>query len=137
MKGAITALDFGDRRIGVARCDATRTVVTPVTVLERRNREYDRSKLGEIICQQDSVLLLIGLPLNMDGSEGPAATKSRQLADELAARTGLVVHLADERLTSDAADDALRQSGLTRKARKAHQDAQAAAAILNRFFSDR
>ena len=91
--------------------------------------------IEQAIKQETPDALVLGLPLNMDGSEGPAAKKARQLADELAARTGLMVHLADDRLTSDAADQMLRETGMTRKARKARQDALAAAAILNRFFN--
>ncbi len=128
MKGAITALDFGDRRIGVARCDATRTVVTPVTVLERRNREYDRSKLGEIICQQDSVLLLIGLPLNMDGAEGPQASKVRTEAALLLHGRPEPVVFYDERLTTFQADQ-IKAGGNT----NSEGDALAAAVLLEDY----
>ena len=131
------AIDLGDKRTGLATGDDETHIATPAGVIEASKPQQRLSMIEQAIKLEMPDALVVGLPLNMDGSEGPAATKSRQLADELAARTGLVVHLADERLTSDAADDALRQSGLTRKARKAHQDAQAAAAILNRFFSDR
>ena len=124
MKGAITALDFGDRRIGVARCDPTRTVVTPLTVLVRRSQEYDRLKLGEVISQQESVLLVVGLPLNMDGTEGPQAIKIRAQAELLLEGRPEPVVFYNERLTTFQADEL-----------KAHVDAKSegdalAAAVL-------
>lgn len=124
MKGAITALDFGDRRIGVARCDPTRTVVTPLTVLVRRSQEYDRLKLGEVISQQESVLLVVGLPLNIDGTEGPQAIKIRAQAELLLEGRPEPVVFYNERLTTFQADEL-----------KAHVDAKSegdalAAAVL-------
>ena len=70
MKGSIAALDVGARRIGVARCDPTRTVVTPVTVLERASPERDKRRLAEIIDREEPVMLVVGLPLLMSGEEG-------------------------------------------------------------------
>ena len=128
MKGAITALDFGDRRIGVARCDATRTVVTPVTVLERRNREYDRSKLNKLISDQESVLLVVGLPLNLDGAEGPQARKVRADAARLLDGRPEPIIFYDERLTTFQADELKARGDL-----KSEGDALAAAVLLEDY----
>ena len=132
MKGAITALDFGDRRIGVARCDATRTIVTPVTVFWRRDREYDRMKLNELISDQESVLVVVGLPLNGDGTEGRQAGKVREDAGRLLDGRPEPVVFYDERLTTFQADE-LRASGDL----KSEGDAVAAAVLLEDYvFSE-
>ena len=80
---------------------------------------------------------LVGLPLNMDGSEGPSAAKVRVFIDQLAEATKLTVHAFDERLTSAAADEQMAQSGLTHKQKKARRDALAAAAILRGFLESK
>ena len=129
MKGAITALDFGDRRIGVARCDATRTIVTPVTVFNRRDREYDRLKLNELVSEQDSVLLVVGLPLNLDGTEGPQARKVRKDAARLLDGRPEPVIFYDERLTTFQADELRARGDL-----KSDGDALAAAVLLEDYM---
>ena len=130
LKGAITALDFGDRRIGVARCDPTRTVVTPVTVLERRSCEYDRTRLEAIIADQESVLLVVGLPLNMDGTEGPQAKKVRSEATYLLGRRVEPVIFHDERLTTFQADQLKMDGGMASEG-----DALAAAVLLEDYMA--
>ena len=128
------AIDLGDKRTGLATGDDVTRIATPAGIIETSKPQLRLSMIERAVKQEQPGALVVGLPLNMDGSEGPAAKKSRQLAGELAAHTGLPVHLADERLTSEAADQILRETGMTRKARKSRQDAVAAAAILNRFF---
>ena len=81
--------------------------------------------------------LVVGLPLNMDGTEGPRARIVRSFCDRLAQRTGRVLHLQDERLTSVEADWRLAGTGMTHKQKKARRDAQAAAAILRDFLEAR
>jgi len=81
--------------------------------------------------------LVVGLPLNMDDSEGPRAKLVRVFAERLAAVSGRDVHVFDERLTSHAADAAMARSGLTHKQKKARRDALAAAAILTDFLTER
>jgi putative transcription antitermination factor YqgF len=79
--------------------------------------------------------LVVGLPLNMDGSEGPAAAQTRTFAQRLAERTGQILAFQDERLTSAAADWSMARSGLTRGEKKARRDALAACEILRDFLA--
>ena len=78
---------------------------------------------------------MIGLPLNMDDTEGPAAARMRETADRIAGLTGLPVHLHDERLTSFEADSRMARSGRTHAGKKRIRDAIAAAALLEDYFS--
>ena len=80
--------------------------------------------------------LIVGWPVNMDGTPGPAAKSARAFADEAATRFGLPVHLQDERLTSADADESMARTGLTHGQKKQRRDALAAAAILRAFFAD-
>jgi len=136
-------LDLGDKRTGIAAGDAITRLASPVSVLEvpvaneggesllRALAQAIREHLGDPPSRGEVV---VGLPLNMDGTEGPAATKARQFAERLATVTGRVVHLHDERLTSADADWAMSQSGLTRDQKKRRRDALAAAAMLRDFL---
>lgn len=141
-------LDLGGKRTGVAVGDSITRVVTPVDVLEvpgggrMGTREGDvylaslaralREHLGDPPAPGEFVL---GLPLNMDGSEGPGARAVRELGARLAAATGRVVHFQDERLTSVDADWAMARSGMTHGQKKKRRDALAAAAILRDFLA--
>lgn len=137
-------LDLGGKRTGVAVGDSITRVVTPVEVLEapggsQMGSEYLarlagalREHLGDPPSPGEVVL---GLPLNMDGSEGPGATAVRQFGARLAAATGRVVHFQDERLTSVDADWSMARSGLTHGQKKKRRDALAAAAILRDFLA--
>ncbi len=129
MKGVITALDFGDRRIGVARCDSTRTLVTPVAVLKRSSPEKDRASLNEIITDQDSVMILVGLPLNMNGSEGPQVAKVRKDASLLLDGRPEPIVFYDERLTTFQAERIQESIGA-----KSGEDALAAAVLLEDYL---
>ena len=84
--------------------------------------------------EQEAGALVVGLPLNMDGTEGPGAKASRALAGSLREALGVEVHLFDERLSSERADELLRGQGLTRGQRASRHDAVAAGAILLAFF---
>jgi len=127
MKGSIAALDVGARRIGVARCDPTRTVVTPVTVLERASPERDKRRLEEIIDREEPVMLVVGLPLLMSGEEGEQAQKVRREAGMLLEGRREPVVFWDERLTTFEAD---------RRGARAGGDAVAAAIILEDYLRE-
>ena len=131
------AIDLGEKRTGLAVGDDVTKIVTPAGTIETSKPQHLLTMIERAIKQDTPNGLVVGLPLNMDGSEGPAARKVRQIADQIAAKTGLPVHLVDERLTSAAADDALSRTGLTQKAKKSRRDALAAAAILEIFLRDR
>jgi putative Holliday junction resolvase len=135
------ALDLGDKRTGVAVGDRITGLVTPVEVLHvpvaERGGEALLDAIGRVVNEHigRGGQLVIGLPVNMDGTEGPRAKGVRALAARIAARTGCSVAFQDERLTSASAEWSLARSGLTHKQKKERRDAVAAAAILSDFLA--
>jgi putative holliday junction resolvase len=128
------AVDLGDRRTGTASGDDQTGFVSPGVVLEIPRGPRLIERLTAAAEDADAEALVLGLPLNMDGTEGPRATLTRAFAAELAAATGRRVHLQDERLTSDAAEGRLAGSGRTRQEKKRLRDALAAAELLRDFL---
>lgn len=132
------SVDLGTRRIGLAVGDSAGSVVSPLDVLDARpTPEGNARVILKAAEEYDATGIVIGLPLNMDGTEGPQARLSKELATairKLAA--GVKVHLHDERLTSFAADQRLVERDLTRKKKKARQDALAAAILLQSFLDE-
>ena len=128
------AIDLGAKRTGLAIGDDQTCIPTPLDTLVTTSDAHRLAKLLGAIEEQAPDALVVGLPLNMDGSEGPAAEQAIAFAETLAERSGLDVHLVDERMTSQAADDQMAQSGLTHKQKKGRRDALAAATILQDFF---
>ncbi|MCU1354874.1 MAG: putative Holliday junction resolvase [Acidimicrobiales bacterium] len=128
----VLALDLGSKRIGVAVSDAGRTVATPIATLERHgDRPRLHREIAELVAEWDAGLLLLGFPIALDGSVGPAAQAVLAERDELASVVGVPVELHDERLTTRIADRALRERGdLDGRARRKVVDMVAAAVIL-------
>jgi putative holliday junction resolvase len=134
----LMAVDFGERRIGVAISDPTRTIASPLTTLHRRaGKRPPWPELERLIREHEVSELVFGLPLDLQGNEGAWAAEVRQAADSLARRTGLPVHWVDERMTSIVAEKAVRALGLRRVEReqKERVDAAAAAVILRQFLA--
>lgn len=137
------AIDLGEARTGLAVGDAITRIVSPLIVLECPTGLCSGQALLDLIAKaiDDTVgphagcELVVGLPVNMDGSEGQRARIVRDWARRIAERTGRVVHLQDERLTSTAADWSMARSGMTHKQKKERRDALAAAAILSDFLA--
>lgn len=131
------AIDLGDKRTGLALGDDQTRIASPLTVLEipatREPALLDA--IDDAAHDHEAGALVVGLPLNMDGTEGPRAATVRTLAERIGARTGLPVHLHDERLTSADADWSMAQTGLTHKQKKIRRDALAAAAILRDYLA--
>lgn len=137
------AIDLGDKRTGLAAGDAQTGSAMPLAVLEvpidRRGGEELLETLAKAIDEQIGTggELVVGLPVNMDGTEGPRAKGVRAFAGRIAERTGLAVHFQDERLSSASADWTMARSGLTRGQKKERRDALAAAEILRGFLAAR
>lgn len=131
------AIDLGDKRTGLAAGDDVTGQAGPVDVIETSAPPTLMRRLRDAIEEHGPDALVVGVPYNMDGTEGPAAKKAIALAQQLRDATGLPVHLMDERLTTFEADDLMRQSGLTHKQKKQRRDALAAAAILRDFLAGR
>jgi putative Holliday junction resolvase len=101
--GTLLGIDLGEKRIGVALGDPRSGRVTPLATLRRRSLERDAATIGRICAEQGVSAIVVGLPLLMDGSEGPQARLTRDWASGLEAIIGLPLRLRDERLTSEGA----------------------------------
>jgi len=126
----LLALDVSKRAIGVAGADASWRLATPLRTIRRRRWQQDLAALEQIVRERGAGALVIGWPLNMDGSEGPRCHSVRAFAAKLDAALGLPILLWDERLTTFAAGEAADATGLRGNKRAAALDALAAAAIL-------
>ena len=131
------AIDLGQKRTGLATGDDTTGLVSPLVVVEIPQGERLLSTLVEHVETQTPDVIVIGLPVNMDGTIGPAAEAARAFGDQLATRTALPVHYQDERLTTFAADQSMARSGLTRGEKKKRRDALAAVEILKDWLEAR
>lgn len=131
-------LDLGAKRIGVALSDSAGTLATPYEVLERSgDRARDHRGIAALAEEAGARCLVIGLPLSLDGSTGPAAAAALAEADELAAASGLPVEMWDERLTTVTADRALIAQNLKAPARRKLVDKLAAAIMLQAWLDHR
>ncbi len=127
--GALMALDLGTKTIGTAFCDAGWRFASPGKTLPRGKFTADKSQLAALIAERGVTGLVIGLPLNMDGSEGPRSQASRAYARNLAP-LGLPILLWDERWSTASAASALIAQDMSRAKRAERIDSAAAAVIL-------
>lgn len=128
--GRLMAIDLGAKRVGIAVCDELRITVRPVATIERRSWKALVNQISEQIQVFEARGLVIGLPLNLDGSEGPAAAEAKQVAANFSLTLKIPVYLQDERLTSEEAKSRLRVI----KSGTADVDSEAAAIILQDFI---
>lgn len=127
---ALMGLDLGTKTIGVAVSDRIGAVATPLETVKRKKFSLDAARLLEIIKDRDISGILLGLPRNMDGSEGPRCQSTRAFARNLAQLTELPISFWDERLSTVAAEKALLEADTTRKRRAEVIDHVAASYIL-------
>jgi putative Holliday junction resolvase len=127
---AVAGLDLGEKTIGVAISDLRRQVATPVETLRRVKFTADAAALLALLDKRGARGIVLGLPLNMDGSEGPRVQSTRAFARNLAALTPMPICFWDERLSTVAAERALLEADASRKRRKEVIDAVAASYIL-------
>lgn len=128
--GAVAGLDLGTKTIGVALSDLRRGVATPNKVIRREKFTLDAAQLLALLTERDAKGIVLGLPLNMDGSEGPRVQSTRAFARNLEKLTELPITFWDERLSTVAAERALLEADASRKRRKEVIDAVAASYIL-------
>lgn len=128
--GALLGLDLGTKTIGIAVSNPERSLAAPVTVIKRTKFGQDAAALLTLAEERKVVGLVLGLPLNMDGSEGPRAQSTRTFALNLAKKTDLPLAFWDERLSTAAVEDELIAAGMRRARRAETIDAHAAAHIL-------
>lgn len=136
------AIDLGSRRVGLAISDESGRLATPLEVLEVNSPDQALRRVADAARRQDAKRLVVGLPLNMDDTSGPAAAEATRWGKELAKLTGLPLVFVDERLSSFAAEQSLidqkrRGQKMTRKKKKLRQDALAAADFLQGFLDGR
>jgi putative Holliday junction resolvase len=129
-RGALIGLDLGTKTIGVAASDPDRRVAAPVETIARKRFGTDAKRILELAAERRAVGLVLGLPINMDGSEGARAQSTRAFARNLATLTELPIALWDERLSTAAVERALIAADASRARRKAVIDQHAAAYIL-------
>lgn len=129
-RGALMGLDPGSKTIGVAVSDGLRLTATALETIRRRRFADDAARLAEIARHRAIAGVVVGLPLNMDGTEGPRAQSARAFARNVAGALGLPVALADERLSTFAAEQAMDAAEVPRHRRGGAVDRIAAAIIL-------
>jgi putative holliday junction resolvase len=129
-RGALIGLDLGTKTIGVAASDPDRKLATAVETVARKTFSADAKRLLTLAAERNAVGFVLGLPLNMDGSEGPRAQSTRAFARNLGKLTELPIALWDERLSTVAVERDLIAADVSRKKRAAVIDQHAAAFIL-------
>lgn len=138
-RGRRLAVDVGDARIGVASCDPDGVLATPVETVPGRDVPAAHRRLRQIVAEYEPIEVVVGLPRSLSGREGPAATKVRAFAGEMAKGIAPVpVRLVDERMTTVTATQGLRASGVKAKKGRSVIDQAAAVIILqNALESER
>lgn len=129
-RGALIGLDLGSKTIGIAASDPDRRIAAPVETIARQRFRSDAQRILELAAERRAVGFVLGLPINMDGSEGPRAQSTRAFARNLAKLTERPIALWDERLSTAAVERALIAADASRARRKAVIDAHAASYIL-------
>ena len=129
-RGALIGLDLGSKTIGVAASDPDRRIAAPVETISRQRFNLDAQRILELAGERRAAGFVLGLPINMDGSEGPRAQATRAFARNLARLTELPIALWDERLSTAAVERALIAADASRAKRKNVIDQHAAAYIL-------
>jgi len=133
----ILGIDYGTRRLGLAVSDEDEIVVSPLPILHRsRSSNRDLMALRALIREREIASIVVGLPLNMDGSHGEMARNAEAFANELRKRTRLPVMCYDERRTTQEAERVLLEADLPRKHRKELRDSVAATFILQAYLDE-
>lgn len=130
----IISVDYGDVRTGVAACDKLQLLASPVTVIKQKDPELLSEEIKKICLEKKAEKIVLGLPKNMDGSEGFRAEACKEFAKLLSEKTGLSVDFQDERLTTVSAHHILNATDTRGKKRKAVVDAVSAVLILEDYL---
>jgi putative holliday junction resolvase len=132
--GRLLGVDYGSVRVGLAICDPDRILASPLTTVPRSQPDVELAHYLKIIHEEKIVGLVLGLPISLNGSEGPKAIETRHYGDWLIAKTGLPFEYWDERFTSSLADDAMRDAGFKRNKKKTSRDSIAAKILLEGYL---
>ncbi len=137
-QGRLLSLDYGSATVGVAVCDPFRIAVRGIEIIRRDRENHLRQTIRRIVFlaeEQEAVGIVLGLPLNMDGSAGERVRKTEEFRDLLVRKTGLPVYLQDERLTSVEAEEIMRDRGIPARDFKKYVDMIAAEIILSDYLN--
>lgn len=136
--GRVMAVDWGQRRIGIALSDESRAIASPLKVIHRSGSlERDLNQIMEISGENDVSLIIFGLPVRLDGSIGPEAEGVLQVVEKLGESTQIAVETWDERLSTTAAEKALLEGNMSRRKRRGVIDQVAAALILQTYLDSK
>ena len=130
----VLSLDYGDVRIGIAMSDVTRFLASGYENYTRKSLDADCKHIADIVTNNNVKVIVIGLPLNMDGSKGERVEKTYEFADELSKYTDAKIEYLDERLTSVSAEKILISADVSRKKRKDVLDKLSATIILQDYL---
>lgn len=133
-RGRVLALDFGERRIGLAVSDEMWLTAQGLETLERTKLREDLARLADLAADKNVSLIVIGDPLHMSGRPGRQSEKVREFAERLRERTSLPIEFWDERLTTVEADRVLRESGISRRKRARAVDRLVAVILLESYL---
>lgn len=133
----ILSVDLGKVRTGIAVCDKDEIIASPLPLIKETNKDKLAEKINEVCKDRKPELIVLGLPKNMDGSEGASAINAREFGAKLSEKTGLVVEFSDERGTTITAHNYLNITDTRGKKRKESIDSVAAVIILEDFLLKR
>jgi len=129
------AIDYGTKHTGLAICDAVETIASPLAVIQGQKDLL--KKIADVVETENVEAIVMGLPLNMDDSQGPQAKLVFKFADQLKAHIDIPIYFQDERLSTFSAEEKLAAADFTRAKKKKRLDAIAAAEILEAFLEDK
>lgn len=131
-------IDLGSKRIGVAVSDLSGTIASALTTLRRsRSRRHDHDQIAQLVRDEEADVVVVGLPLSLDGTEGAAARAAASEAGRMATVVGVPVEMYDERFTTVTAERGLLEAGLDAKQRREVVDKVAAAVMLQGWLDHR
>ena len=131
-------IDLGSQRVGVAVSDLSGTVASALTTVHRsRSRRHDHQELARIVRDEEAEVVVVGLPLSLDGTHGRAAQAATKEAEQLASVVGVPVEMYDERFTTVTAERGMQEAGLDARARRQVVDKVAAAVMLQAWLDHR
>lgn len=131
-------VDLGSKRIGIAVSDLSGTIASALATVHRsKSRRHDHAEIKKLVRDEECELVVVGLPLSLDGSVGPAAQGATKEAEQLATVVGVPVEMYDERFTTVTAEAAMREAGLSGQRQRLIVDKMAAAVMLQAWLDHR
>jgi putative Holliday junction resolvase len=137
LPGRVAGIDYGTVRIGIAVSNPEQTIASPLENYTRRSLDQDAKRFKQLVADEAIVLLVVGLPIHLDGGESQKSIEARQFGQWLGETTGVAVEFFDERYTSHEAEQFLLAADMTRKRRKKRMDMLAAQIMLTAYLEHR